>query len=95
MIMMNFPFFMKFISLKLFFQLLARILDGSKRVQEAACSAFATLEEEANLELVPYLPEILATLVEAFNRYQVAVLCLDFANLCRNVEKIFFVFCLL
>uniref|UniRef100_A0A8R1XN05 Transportin-1 n=1 Tax=Onchocerca volvulus TaxID=6282 RepID=A0A8R1XN05_ONCVO len=51
-------------------QLLARILDGSKRVQEAACSAFATLEEEANLELVPYLPEILATLVEAFNRYQ-------------------------
>uniref|UniRef100_A0A1I7VX50 Transportin-1 n=1 Tax=Loa loa TaxID=7209 RepID=A0A1I7VX50_LOALO len=51
-------------------KLLARILDGSKRVQEAACSAFATLEEEANLELVPYLPEILATLVEAFNRYQ-------------------------
>lgn len=54
-------------------QLLARILDGSKRVQEAACSAFATLEEEANLELVPYLPEILATLVEAFNRYQVNI----------------------
>jgi hypothetical protein len=26
---------------------LKRILDGNKRVQEAACSAFATLEEEA------------------------------------------------
>ncbi|VDM41758.1 unnamed protein product [Toxocara canis] len=51
-------------------ELLARILDGNKRVQEAACSAFATLEEEANMELVPYLSEILATLVEAFNRYQ-------------------------
>ncbi|VDN02526.1 unnamed protein product [Thelazia callipaeda] len=51
-------------------ELLARILDNNKRVQEAACSAFATLEEEANLELVPYLPEILSTLVEAFNRYQ-------------------------
>ncbi|MFH4974294.1 hypothetical protein AB6A40_001003 [Gnathostoma spinigerum] len=51
-------------------ELLARILDGNKRVQEAACSAFATLEEEANMELVPYLPEILTTLVEAFGRYQ-------------------------
>uniref|UniRef100_A0A914ZWH3 Transportin-1 n=2 Tax=Parascaris univalens TaxID=6257 RepID=A0A914ZWH3_PARUN len=51
-------------------ELLARILDANKRVQEAACSAFATLEEEANMELVPYLSEILATLVEAFNRYQ-------------------------
>ncbi|VDN35909.1 unnamed protein product [Gongylonema pulchrum] len=51
-------------------ELLARVLDGNKRVQEAACSAFATLEEEANVELVPYLPEILATLVEAFDRYQ-------------------------
>ncbi|VDK19595.1 unnamed protein product [Anisakis simplex] len=50
--------------------LLARILDANKRVQEAACSAFATLEEEANMELVPYLSEILATLAEAFNRYQ-------------------------
>lgn len=54
-------------------QLLARILDGNKRVQEAACSAFATLEEEAALELAPYLPEILSTLVEAFNRYQVNI----------------------
>lgn len=71
------PFLAKIYVAKIVFQLLARILDGSKRVQEAACSAFATLEEEANLELVPYLPEILATLVEAFNRYQVS----DFAVL--------------
>ena len=28
-------------------ELLKRILDPNKRVQEAACSAFATLEEEA------------------------------------------------
>lgn len=39
-------------------------------MQEAACSAFATLEEEACMELVPYLPEILSTLVAAFERYQ-------------------------
>ena len=39
--------------------------------QEAACSAFATLEEEACTELVPYLGFILETLVFAFNKYQV------------------------
>lgn len=50
--------------------LLARILDGSKRVQQAACSAFATLEEEAGKELVPFLPYILQAYVEAFARYQ-------------------------
>lgn len=47
-----------------------RILDGNKRVQEAACSAFATLEEEACTELVPYLGFILETLVYAFSKYQ-------------------------
>ena len=36
-------------------ELLKRVLDSNKRVQEAACSAFATLEEEACTELVPYL----------------------------------------
>lgn len=39
-------------------------------MQEAACSAFATLEEEACTELVPYLGHILQTLVAAFSRYQ-------------------------
>uniref|UniRef100_A0A914VK87 Transportin-1 n=1 Tax=Plectus sambesii TaxID=2011161 RepID=A0A914VK87_9BILA len=55
---------------RLLTELLARILDRNKRVQEAACSAFATLEEEACMELVPDLPEILTTLVAAFERYQ-------------------------
>lgn len=55
------------------FQLLKRILDANKRVQEAACSAFATLEEEACTELVPYLGFILETLVFAFNKYQVSI----------------------
>ncbi|XP_076355747.1 transportin-1-like isoform X3 [Tachypleus tridentatus] len=51
-------------------ELLKRVLDPNKRVQEAACSAFATLEEEACTELVPYLGFILETLVFAFNKYQ-------------------------
>ena len=51
-------------------QLLKRILDSNKRVQEAACSAFATLEEEACTELVPYLGDILQVLVFAFSKYQ-------------------------
>nr|XP_012150199.1 PREDICTED: transportin-1 isoform X5 [Megachile rotundata] len=51
-------------------ELLKRVLDGNKRVQEAACSAFATLEEEACTELVPYLGFILQTLVFAFGKYQ-------------------------
>lgn len=50
-------------------ELLKRVLDSNKRVQEAACSAFATLEEEACTELVPYLGFILETLVFAFSEY--------------------------
>eukprot|EP00403_Amphidinium_massartii_P046379 CAMPEP_0178457652 /NCGR_PEP_ID=MMETSP0689_2-20121128/47132_1 /TAXON_ID=160604 /ORGANISM="Amphidinium massartii, Strain CS-259" /LENGTH=907 /DNA_ID=CAMNT_0020083919 /DNA_START=41 /DNA_END=2764 /DNA_ORIENTATION=- len=50
--------------------LLQRVLDKNKRVQEAACSAFATLEEEARHGLVPYLNDIVATLVKAFQYYQ-------------------------
>lgn len=46
------------------------MLDPNKKVQEAACSAFATLEEEACMELIPYLPVILETLVAAFGKYQ-------------------------
>lgn len=50
--------------------LLATTCDNNKRVQEAGCSAFATLEEIAGPELEPYLPIILPTLVSAFHRYQ-------------------------
>ena len=57
-------------------QLLKRVLDANKRVQEAACSAFATLEEEACQELVPYLGFILETLVYAFGKYQASKKCI-------------------
>eukprot|EP00897_Mesotaenium_endlicherianum_P000797 jgi/Mesen1/10718/ME000090S10178 len=50
--------------------LLARILDDSKRVQEAACSAFATLEEEAADELPARLEPILQHLMFAFTKFQ-------------------------
>ncbi|OAE34574.1 hypothetical protein AXG93_1487s1200 [Marchantia polymorpha subsp. ruderalis] len=50
--------------------LLRRILDSNKRVQEAACSAFATLEEEAAEELAPRLELILQHLMFAFGKYQ-------------------------
>ena len=46
------------------------VLDGNKKVQEAGCSAFATLEEEAGAELVPFLEPILRNLTFAFNKYQ-------------------------
>ena len=50
--------------------LLGRILDKNKKVQEAACSAFATMEEEARLRLVPYLSPIVQNLMFAFQKYQ-------------------------
>ncbi|KAG0304471.1 hypothetical protein BGZ98_005487 [Dissophora globulifera] len=50
--------------------LLKMVSDSNKRVQEAGCSAFATLEEEACEALVPYLFHILQTLVHAFSTYQ-------------------------
>ena len=46
------------------------ILDPNKRVQEAGCSAFATLEEEAGSVLEPYMQPILQSLVAAFHKYQ-------------------------
>eukprot|EP00898_Chlorokybus_atmophyticus_P008623 jgi/Chlat1/8762/Chrsp90S08112 len=47
--------------------LLQRILDNSKRVQEAACSAFAT---EAAADLAPHLEPILQHLMFAYGKYQ-------------------------
>ncbi|OVA15947.1 Importin-beta [Macleaya cordata] len=55
---------------KVLMGLLRRVLDTNKRVQEAACSAFATLEEEAAEELAPHLEIILQHLLCAFGRYQ-------------------------
>ncbi|GAN03273.1 transportin-1 isoform X2 [Mucor ambiguus] len=51
--------------------LLGRILDRSRRVQEAACSAFSTLEESASKqELMPYLAVILNHLTRALRLYR-------------------------
>ncbi|XP_024377334.1 transportin-1 isoform X1 [Physcomitrium patens] len=50
--------------------LLRRILDPNKRVQEAACSAFATLGEEVAEDLAPRLEPILQHLMYAFGTYQ-------------------------
>ena len=47
------------------------MLDNNKKVQEAACSALAVLEEEALDALIQYIPYILQTLVQAFQKYQV------------------------
>ncbi|KAG2703102.1 hypothetical protein I3843_06G114100 [Carya illinoinensis] len=55
---------------KVLMGLLRRILDPNKRVQEAACSAFATLEEEAADKLAPRLEIILQHLMCAFGKYQ-------------------------
>jgi len=49
---------------------LQRVLDGNKKVQDAACSALATLEEEARRDLVPFIEPILRTLTFAFQKYQ-------------------------
>lgn len=54
----------------LVYSLLDRILDHNKRVQESACSAFATLEEEATSELNNYLDDIVNTLIKALQQYQ-------------------------
>lgn len=51
-------------------QLLRMVLDDNKRVQEAGCSAFATLEEDAGAELSPFLEPVLRNLVFAFQKYQ-------------------------
>ncbi|KAF2469889.1 ARM repeat-containing protein [Lindgomyces ingoldianus] len=50
--------------------ILKRMLDNNKRVQEAAASAFANLEEKANTELKAYCPVIVRQFVECFIKYK-------------------------
>ncbi|KAJ1836451.1 hypothetical protein LPJ63_000239 [Coemansia sp. RSA 2711] len=50
--------------------LLEAMMDNNKRVQEAACSAFATVEEDAGPYMAPYIQPVLETLVRAFGLYQ-------------------------
>lgn len=50
--------------------LLQRMLDGNKRVQEAAASAFANLEEAAQSGLTPYSMVIAQQFVQCFEKYK-------------------------
>jgi transportin-1 len=49
---------------------LKTVYDTNKKVQEAGCSAFATLEEQAGILLIPYLKPILEHLRVGFDRFQ-------------------------
>jgi hypothetical protein len=50
--------------------ILMKMLDKNKRVQEAAASAFANLEEKANTELEPYCADIVRQFVQCFALYK-------------------------
>ncbi|PWY90028.1 importin subunit beta-2 [Aspergillus heteromorphus CBS 117.55] len=50
--------------------ILRRMLDGNKKVQEAAASAFASLEEKSDANLVPYCEPILRQFVQCFDKYK-------------------------
>ncbi|KAI9795295.1 MAG: hypothetical protein M1833_007267 [Piccolia ochrophora] len=50
--------------------ILTKMLDNNKRVQEAAASAFANLEEKATHELMPYCEPIVQQFVRCFGRYK-------------------------
>ncbi|KAI4701132.1 hypothetical protein J4E89_010708 [Alternaria sp. Ai002NY15] len=50
--------------------ILVKMLDTNKRVQEAAASAFANLEEKANVELTLYCPVIVKQFVQCFAMYK-------------------------
>lgn len=49
---------------------LQRMLDKNKKVQESAASAFATLEESANVQLSPYCRVIVQQFVRCFEQYK-------------------------
>ena len=50
--------------------ILSRMMDHNKRVQEAAVSAFVSLEEEAGMYMEPYLGDIVKAICAAMNYYQ-------------------------
>jgi hypothetical protein len=50
--------------------ILMKMLDRNKRVQEAAASAFANLEEKANTELTDYCEVIVRQFVQCFSMYK-------------------------
>lgn len=61
--------------------LLDAILDHNKKVQQAACSALSSVEEEAGEQLVPYLREILQYFGVALSRYQTSNLTILYDTL--------------
>ncbi|KAJ5226296.1 hypothetical protein N7468_007521 [Penicillium chermesinum] len=50
--------------------ILHRMLDNNKKVQEAAASAFASLEEKSDDNLIPYCEPILRQFVQCFGKYK-------------------------
>ncbi|EEP78033.1 conserved hypothetical protein [Uncinocarpus reesii 1704] len=50
--------------------ILHRMLDNNKKVQEAAASAFTSLEEKSDANLIPYCQPILRQFVLCFQRYK-------------------------
>jgi transportin-1 len=50
--------------------ILQRMLDHNKKVQESAASAFATLEEAANIQLIPYCTPIVKQFARCFGQYK-------------------------
>ncbi|KAL5114345.1 hypothetical protein ACEQ8H_007782 [Pleosporales sp. CAS-2024a] len=50
--------------------ILKKMLDNNKKVQEAAASAFANLEEKANTELTAYCRPIISQFVQCFAKYK-------------------------
>lgn len=50
--------------------ILHRMLDRNKKVQEAAASAFATLEDKSDANLIPYCEPILRQFVQCFGKYK-------------------------
>lgn len=50
--------------------ILQKMLDNNKKVQEAAASAFANLEEKANTELTQYAKIIVKQFVQCFAKYK-------------------------
>ena len=68
--------------------LLRRVLDKNKKVQEAACSAFAVVVEEAQHDILPFLVPILQNLMFAFRKYQTKNLLMMYdavGTLCESV----------
>ncbi|KAL3316125.1 Transportin-1 [Cichlidogyrus casuarinus] len=68
--------------------LLERILDRNKRVQEAACSAFAAVVEEGESCMVPYLGRIVSCFAEALEQYKSKNLNLLCDAICRLAESV-------